>query len=466
MLKKAQLRLILWNVGVIVALLTAMVLALYFSISNTIEMDVNTDLTHSAKIILQATQYTSVPPTTGPLTPPGAGSSQATLPTKGDDDTNKDNHSEDSSIQTDDNLRVSLASAFYLIVDTSGKLVENPRMINDPLLPDRSVLALVLQGQSLFRNIRLVNNLPIRLYSVPVRNTSGQIVGMLQVGKEMVGYEEQLNQALIITLIVALAGLGLAVAAAFLLTNRALVPVHQSFERQRHFVADASHELRTPLALIRANAEVALLSNNKPDDATGKLLKDICQEVDYLTRLVADLLTLARADDGNYIHKPEPVELEHLAQEIVRQMLPLATARNLALKLERPAAGQGEIWLEGDPVRLRQLLLILLDNAIKYTQNGEVRLILEGEPNRSAVIKVIDTGIGIPQDNLDMIFDRFYRVAKARSRSEGGFGLGLSIARWIVQVHRGTIEVTSQSGKGSTFVVTLPITLLRNLKLD
>jgi signal transduction histidine kinase len=135
-------------------------------------------------------------------------------------------------------------------------------------------------------------------------------------------------------------------------------------------------------------------------------------------------------------------------------MQPLADARNLELEFD--SGDKSEIWVMGESVRLRQLLLILLDNAIKYTPSGRVDLSVTLDKSHHAIIKVTDTGVGIPEDKVDKIFERFYRVDKSRTRREGGFGLGLSIARWIVQIHNGSIQATSKVGQGTVFSVSLP----------
>jgi len=171
-----------------------------------------------------------------------------------------------------------------------------------------------------------------------------------------------------------------------------------------------------------------------------------------MTHLVSDLLTLARSDSNIIELKKETVDFRPHAEKTLESVRPLAVAKQISLSLEAPA----KLLAVGDVQRLSQLLYILLDNAIKYTPNGgEVKLFLTGEGGQLG-IAVQDTGIGIKQDDYVHIFERFYRSDKSRSRQMGGHGLGLSIAKWIVDIHKGTIKVISEIEKGSTFIVRIP----------
>jgi len=463
---KARQKLILWNIAVVISLLAAVVLALYFSISSNIQNEVDLELTRSAATIGQTTRL--VPVNNNPGSPPALSSTPPPAPATpkkvDDEDTGTSEGVEgDEKLETGEDVRINVSNAFYFIVDTKGNVLANPRQITSNGLPDLNGLNRALKGESFFQNIKIENNISIRLYSVPLRLENGQIAGMLQVGQDMTGHEEQLRNVLLISGLIGVIGTTLALVSAFFLTNRALVPVRLSMQRQRDFVADASHELRTPLTLIQANTEVVLRNKNKTIGEKADLLEDIRQETEYLGQLIASLLTLARADTNKLEYIPEPVELTLLAGELIRQVEPLAEGKKLDLKLNLPEDNR-EIWLLADPLRLKQLLLILLDNAIKYTANGQVSLTINQGRGQTVHIQVQDTGIGIPPDKLKLIFERFYRVDKARSRSEGGFGLGLSIARWIVDAHKGTIQVESTPGHGSTFTVNLPTNIPQALR--
>ncbi|MBV9280841.1 MAG: sensor histidine kinase, partial [Chloroflexi bacterium] len=218
--------------------------------------------------------------------------------------------------------------------------------------------------------------------------------------------------------------------------------------------ADASHELRTPLALIRANAEMVLRHGDRLPPADGELVAEIIRETDHLHRLVSDLLTLARADTGQVALSTRPVDFRALVSEVHEDLHYIAESRGISSHV----ALDGPVIVEGDETRLRQLLLILLDNALKYTdQGGHVDVALRRDDNRARLM-VSDTGIGIPAEDLPRIFDRFFRVDRAREHESGGTGLGLAIAKWIVDAHHGTIKAESEVGKGMRFVVDLPAT--------
>jgi signal transduction histidine kinase len=212
-------------------------------------------------------------------------------------------------------------------------------------------------------------------------------------------------------------------------------------------LADVSHELRTPLTTIRGNLDLI----ERMGEADPESISAIQLEIERMTRLVGDLLLLARADSGGLPLDRKPVEVDNLLFDIYRQVALLNSPVDVKL------VEVDQVTVLGDADRLRQLFLNLLENAIKYTpEGGSVELSLSKQ-NDWTQFEVSDTGIGIPPENLSHIFDRFYRVDKARARAHGGSGLGLSIAKWIATAHGGTIRVTSQLGEGTTFTVTLPI---------
>jgi heavy metal sensor kinase len=233
--------------------------------------------------------------------------------------------------------------------------------------------------------------------------------------------------------------------------NAMVARLERSFNEIRRFTADASHELRTPLTAIRAEAEVALGKALSLADHQN-LLGSILEECERLTRLTDQLLDLAREDVSAPQQSPEPLDLDALLDGVVDTMRPLAEARGGTLRHER----HGALWIHGDETRLRHVFYNLLDNAIKYTPNGGVVEVRLERRDGRAIVVVRDTGIGIPAEHLPRVFDRFYRVDKARSRSQGGTGLGLSIAQSIVAAHGGQIEIASAPGQGTTCTVTLP----------
>lgn len=237
----------------------------------------------------------------------------------------------------------------------------------------------------------------------------------------------------------------------WLLAAKAVQPVEMSVERMRRFMANAAHELRTPIAVLRSRTDVAL---QRERDATAYVaaLQAIGTEAERVSGIVDDLLTLARADAGERSLRREALFLDDLALDAGGALSALATARGVRLDLDRFE----EAPVVGDPTLLRQLLLIVLDNAIKFTPaGGSVRLRVGSDQGR-ATMTVQDTGIGIAPGELPRIFDRFYRTPTARERS-AGVGLGLSIARWIADAHGATIDVVSTVGTGTTVTVSFPL---------
>lgn len=282
----------------------------------------------------------------------------------------------------------------------------------------------------------------------------GQMIGTLYIGKDISFVYELLKWTSVILSVLAV----LFFIVAYYISNRmsakAMIPISQAFQRQREFVADASHELRTPLSVIQSSVDAIemTIELDDEDDFVRKLLWNIKDEVKRMTHLVSDLLTLARSDSGKLEIKKESFDFLPLAQKTIDALQTLAMQKQIQLQLDAPETLIGQ----GDSERLRQLLYILIDNAIKYTQDyGEVFVLLAKQQD-DLVMKVIDTGIGVKQEEQQLIFERFYRADKARSRQMGSFGLGLSIAKWIVDMHNGSIQVESQFGEGSTFVVSIP----------
>jgi heavy metal sensor kinase len=234
--------------------------------------------------------------------------------------------------------------------------------------------------------------------------------------------------------------------------NSMFARLDDTFRRITQFTADASHELRTPVAVIRTSAELAL---NRPrsEGEYVKALERILGESERTSRLIEHLLTLARADAGSGGFEIAPMDLADAARAACAEARVLAEARQLSLSEELSCACP----VAGDYQALRRLLLILLDNAVKYTAaGGRIRVCVHLEDG-SAMAEIRDTGIGIGPEDLPHIFDRFYRAAKDRPRENGGAGLGLSIAQWIVRGHGGEISVESTPGAGSVFRVRLPL---------
>ena len=236
--------------------------------------------------------------------------------------------------------------------------------------------------------------------------------------------------------------------------NAMIGRLETSFSGLRRFTADASHELKTPLTVLRADVERAMqLPNGSAEQLV--VLEEALQETTRMADLVDSLLTLARADEGRFEIHREPVELEPLVRDVHETAMILGEGAGLEVRL--PVLEDATVM--GDRVRLRQLLLNLITNAIKYTSRGGAVDIALSRRVDGVTISVRDTGIGISVADLPYVFERFWRADRVRSRSSerGGFGLGLAICKWIAQAHGGTLLVTSRLGRGSTFTVTLPL---------
>jgi heavy metal sensor kinase len=235
--------------------------------------------------------------------------------------------------------------------------------------------------------------------------------------------------------------------------NQALARVEAGVGEMRQFSAALAHELRTPLAILRGEMELALTGTLSPAEARQKLAVQL-EELDHLTRLINQILTLARAESGQIPLVKEPVDLSRLLAVVGEQMEAMADARDVRLTVTAPPA----VLVRGDAGWLQRLVLILLDNGIQFTNaGGSVNAVLS-LADGAAVLDVADTGIGIAAEALPHVFDRFYQADPSRSRRAEGAGLGLTLAKWIALNHGGSISAASRPGEGSTFTVRLPIT--------
>jgi heavy metal sensor kinase len=234
--------------------------------------------------------------------------------------------------------------------------------------------------------------------------------------------------------------------------NDMISRLESSFERIRQFTADASHELRTPLTILTGELELALRKGRKPEEYQ-QTLSSALQEVLRLSRVVESLLLLSRADMGRASLHLEPTNLTEMLADLADAASVLGVSKSIYINY-RPSE---DLNVLADNAKLYQMFLNLVDNAVKYTPEGGLISMTIHKDGAFAEVRVRDTGIGISPENQKKIFDRFYRVDKARSRELGGVGLGLSIVRWTVEAHNGTIRVESEPGQGSTFIVRLPL---------
>ncbi|MBR7173563.1 MAG: HAMP domain-containing protein, partial [Clostridia bacterium] len=223
-------------------------------------------------------------------------------------------------------------------------------------------------------------------------------------------------------------------------------------QSRNQFVSNASHELKTPLATMKIMLETIIYQPEMPEELRAEFMQDMNHEIDRLTGIITDLLTLTKMDNRQDALKTEDVDMTALTEEILRLLRPVAERRRQTLE-SRVTPG---IIMTGDRTKLNQILYNLIDNAMKYTQDGGTVRVTLDEAGENLIWRVKDNGIGIPKADQEHIFDRFYRVDKARSRETGGTGLGLSIVRQLVKMHGGNISVASEPGQGSCFTVTLP----------
>lgn len=381
-----------------------------------------------------------------------------------------------------------------LMYNSDGALVERL----GPCMGSVEIDGLVrraLFGQSAFLTASTGDGQQVRLYAAPFTADSNTRLALV-VGRLPAEIQAMLHTFRSILGFAALSVLALAGIGGLFLANRALKPVEHitgtaqeigegdlsrrvdvqgedemgrlastlngminrletAFNRQRQFTADASHELRTPLAVIQAESTLAL-GKERTQAEYRKSLELVSQEVSYMSAVIGKLLLLARGDSSKEPLNFQEVRIKDLLTELSSDVEVLARDKSLSFSM----GPLEDVTVRGDKVKLRQLFLNLLENAVRYTSSGGSIFSSVVKRKETAVISVSDTGIGIPPEHLPRIFERFYRVDKARSRAEGGAGLGLAIVRYIVKVHGGKIEVESQPGRGSTFRVTLPLSSL------
>jgi two-component system OmpR family sensor kinase len=383
---------------------------------------------------------------------------------------------------------------YVQVVDPQGYVVEKSDGLNTHPLPvSADALRRGLRGETTFETVPGLGEHPVRIISTPVL-MGGRVPYLVQAGTSLEGVEAALQRAGWILLVLTPTVFVLALVGGWLVVGRALRRVDdlrrtaleiqstnlqkrihhagaddeigrlasafdqmiarldRSFQQVRQFSADASHELKTPLTAIRGEAEVALMGERRPEEYR-KSLRSILESVERMSEVVESLLLLARADSGQNLVRRERVDVGEVLLRAFEGLEELARREQVSLEVEDVE----DLCVPGDPLWLNQIMVNLIGNGIKYTPAGGTVTVSLREAGGKAELAVRDTGIGIPEEHLPHIFDRFYRVDHGRARTAGGSGLGLSITRWAVEAHEGQIEVESTPGSGSLFRVTLPL---------
>lgn len=383
-------------------------------------------------------------------------------------------------------------SIMVRVFDTHGKVVYSTATFDKVPTPPDSIQQ-PLQGHPWHGAVMSPPMQPVRLYSTMLTDKQ-HVIGVVQIGQSLEKLNASLQSILVGLLIITPIALLLSAFGSYWLAGRAFRPIHnlaltareigakdlsqrvpvpqskdevrelsvifnqmierleKAFAQQRRFVADASHELRTPVAVIRSMTELAIAQPSNAEDNLV-VLHEVNAESERLAHLISDLFALARADEGQIKFDSEPVRLDLLAADVVSSLEFLADERHITLQ----TAELSPVTVLGDAARLIQIIMSLVDNALTYTNaGGTVTLSVKAHPPHACLI-VRDTGIGIAKEDIEHIFERFYRADPARSKSVGGSGLGLSIVDWLVHAHNGSIAVESELSKGTAFTVMLPL---------
>jgi len=479
--RSLRFKLTLWYVLILGILLISFSTFLYFTLSKSLHRDVDNKLRSLAELVSSESS--------SPLSKFGFGNI-------------------DQALETSMNLKP--IGKFIQVLDESGNIGRKSENLKNVQLPiSLNALKNASKGLITYETNRSIGNTPLRIITFPVveNNHASKIV---QIASSLEGVEDALNTLFIILIITVPLALMVASLGGQFLAHKALKPVDditqtarmitsqnlnqritppkvkdeisrlietfngmisrldQSFRQIKQFSSDASHELRTPLTILKGEVEV-MLRKERTQQEYQQTLKSNLEEINRMSQIVEDLLLLSKADTGQIILNKGDINLTEILSEIVAQMDMLARSKRLYLSASN---NHQDVHIFGDALRIRELFINLIENGIKYTEEGgSIHISLQKEylppvrnqtdrleKERERFIKIIvsDTGIGISKEDQEKIFIRFFRVDKARSREQGGSGLGLSICKWIVEAHQGQIKVESELGKGSSFVVKFP----------
>ncbi len=464
---RVRLKLAAWSAGALGAIVLILGVTIFGVVRHSLDGEIDDSLTRArdellldpAALVPPASTASSRPsvllltvPSRPPADPPvrADGDGDGT-PEPADDDGGPGGSDDHQGPEPDDDdiAAVIASDVFFVTSSQAGDVIWNPRGVGTSELPLSELAAAA--GDAEQRTTVDAGDERLRIATVPLPSGSAGDAAYLFIGRSLAFRDQQLRDLAWILFIGGVAGVALSAAGGFVVAGRALVPIRSTVETQRRFVSDASHELRTPLSVVRANAELLARHPDRTIEDNLEQLEAIESEVNHMSNLVGDLLTLARADEGRLELVREQFALDQLLDEIVRDMAPLAAHRDIHIETSFDSTE-----VNADRARIRQLAVILLDNALKFTPDAGAITVRSNRTRGGAEFSVADSGPGIPTADQARIFDRFYRVSTARgSTSPGGTGLGLAIARWIAEAHGGRISVDSDVGKGARFTVRL-----------
>ncbi|MBO1626847.1 sensor histidine kinase [Bacillus arachidis] len=346
-------------------------------------------------------------------------------------------------------LRIGDSRILVLKWDEKNQLIDMEPKFRGPNFWEDNQSKLFPKKLGDFHDIE-VERKSFRTWAFQMNLLSGEKV-TFQILRETTAEKEMLHTLLLIIIIGCSIGSVCAIGMGFFLAGRALIPIRNSWEKQQQFVSDASHELRTPLAVIQSKTDVLFQSPSATIEEKAIDISTISKECRRLSKLVANLLLLARSDSNQIEMDKKEFALDALLMEVVDPYTEIAAYQEKKMTLEI----ESKVSFTGDRERIHQMVVILLDNAMKYTDVGGTIQVACMQTSSSIMIQVKDNGIGIKEEDIPKLFDRFYQGDKARTKSEGA-GLGLSIASWIVEKHYGKIKVESKMNEGTCFEVILP----------
>jgi signal transduction histidine kinase len=366
-----------------------------------------------------------------------------TNPTSDPDNDEDDSHesSEDHYEEDEDGLKENeLADIFVNPLSQTGTLIlDISSQYSSGVVDSAAVLAAQKNGYD-FRTIKTSSGVPVRLFTYVV--PEGEKVQVFQIGRYLSEQQKVLRNLLntmilvggVVTLFFGLAS--------WLLAGRTIKPSQLAWDKQLTFIANASHELRAPLTLIHAGVEISLRKAENPEQR--ELLADVLSDTNYMNKLIEDLLLLSRLDSGALKLDLQPVNLAAFAPELLRQVERFAQTRSVLI-----TQAVSPIQISADPVRLKQILLIILDNAVRNSSSGGTVAFKVSSSAAKGLIEIEDNGPGIPAELLDKVFERFFKVDDQSSMDYHGSGLGLSIAKGLVEAQNGSVAIVSTVGIGT-----------------